>query len=346
MNGPRLLFLKTKHIGDALLMTPALAAVREQYPAAEITVVVRAGTEGILAGCPAIDRLLTTAAPESDRRDGARWRDLALVRELRRRRFDIAFELGDCDRGRWLAWLSGARVRCGARRHVRLGPVARRLLNRWCDVDWLQLHRAEKDFQTVREALPLDGPVPPLTFARERAQPWPQSPAESSFAVLHPTARWAEKRWPTDRWVDVGRHLLARLDRVVISSGPAPEERAEAARLVGALGPPALSTDGQTTWAQLAGLLWRARLFAGVDTAAMHLAAACQCPTVALFGPSIAGYWRPWRVAHEVVAAAGRPEFATSLEHARELRRAETGAIPVPAVIAACDRLLAAGRGA
>lgn len=342
----RLLFLKTKNIGDALIMTPTLTAVREQHPQAEITVVVRASCEGILAGCPAVDRLLTTAAPESDRRDGARWRDVALVRELRRRRFDYAFELGDCDRGRWLAWLSGARLRCGARRHFQLGPVARRLLNRWSDADWLPVHRAEKDFHTVQAALPLGGPVPPLSFVRERAQPWPEAPADGAFAVVHPTARWPEKRWPAEHWVAVGRHLLARLDRLVISSGPDPEERAEAARLAGALGPRALSTDGRTSWAQLAGLLWRARLFAGVDTAAMHLAAACQCPTVALFGPSIAGYWRPWRVTHEVVSPVERPEFPTSMEHVRELRRAETGAIQVPVVTAACDRLLAAGRRA
>ncbi|HMO65717.1 MAG TPA: glycosyltransferase family 9 protein, partial [Verrucomicrobiota bacterium] len=206
-----------------------------------------------------------------------------------------------------------------------------------------RLHRAEKDFHTVREALPLDGPVPPLCFLRERVLPWPEAPADGPFAVIHPTARWPEKRWPAEHWVEVGRHLLSCLDRLVISSGPDPGERAEAAHIAGALGPRALSTDGRASWAQLAGLLWRARLFAGVDTAAMHRPAACQCPAVALFGPSISGYWRPWRVAHEIVSPAEKPEFATSLEHARELRWAETGAIQVPAVVAACDRLLAAG---
>jgi ADP-heptose:LPS heptosyltransferase len=41
----------------------------------------------------------------------------------------------------------------------------------------------------------------------------------------------------------------------------------------------------------------------GVDTAAMHLAAACQCPTVAIFGPSSVAEWRPWKVAHRLVLA-------------------------------------------
>ena len=118
----RLLFVKPKHIGDALLLTPTLTAVRAAYPQAEIWVVVRRGCEGILAGCPAIDHLLTAAPAETARRS---WRsalaDFQLGLQLRRQPFDYAFELSNGDRGRWLAGCSGARVRtlnsCGVRLH-------------------------------------------------------------------------------------------------------------------------------------------------------------------------------------------------------------------------------------
>ena len=109
----RLLFVKLKHIGDALLLTPTLVATRAQYPNAEICVVVRQGTEGILAGCPAIDQLITVSPAESDQRSpGSLWRDLRTLLHLRRQRFDYAFELTDGDRGRWLAGLSRACHRC------------------------------------------------------------------------------------------------------------------------------------------------------------------------------------------------------------------------------------------
>jgi ADP-heptose:LPS heptosyltransferase len=64
----RLLFVKLKHIGDALLLTPTLVAVQRAYPNAQNCVVVREGTEGILAGCPAIHRLVTVAGVEGEHR--------------------------------------------------------------------------------------------------------------------------------------------------------------------------------------------------------------------------------------------------------------------------------------
>ena len=112
----RILFIKLKHIGDALLLTPTLAATRKRYPEASIRVVVRKGCDGILEGCPAIDRLLTAVPPEPDKRSLLYWLpDVGLIRELRRQRFDYAFELSDGDRGRWISYLSRARNRCASK---------------------------------------------------------------------------------------------------------------------------------------------------------------------------------------------------------------------------------------
>ena len=109
----RLLFIKLKHIGDALIMTPMLTAVRARHPEAEIHVVVRRGTEGILAGCPAINHLITTTPVESDQRAIAdSWKDLRMGLKLRQQQFDYAFDLTDGDRGRWMVGLSQATHRC------------------------------------------------------------------------------------------------------------------------------------------------------------------------------------------------------------------------------------------
>ena len=326
----RLLFIKLKHIGDALLLTPTLTAVRAAYPQAEIWVVVRKGTEGILAGCPAIDRLLTAAPAETAKRSLSNWvGDFKLVPELRRQKFDCAFELSDGDRGRWLASLSGARIRTV---NVAGGPMNwwwRRQFNSFSKFRWHEAHAVERDYFTVHDALPLPSVVPPIAFARERTRDWAPAAGWTDFAVLHPGTRWHRKRWPLERWVVVAQALAKTFPRLIISAGPDADEVKDAAELERALAGRAVSTAGRLDWSQLAGLLYRARLFVGVDTAAMHLAAACQTPTVALFGPSTISRWHPWQVRHELVSPPG------DVPHERRMED-----ISADRVMAACRRVL------
>lgn len=330
----RLLFVKLKHIGDALLLTPTLAAVRTAHPSAEIHVVVRRGTEGILAGCAAIDRVHTSMPPETSRRGAWNWLgELGLARDLRRVGFDWAFELGDGDRGRALCWLSGATNRCA--------NVAWRPLNWWwrtkfthlSTFDWTHgRHQVEKDFHTVHDVLPLAGGIPPLQFARGRAASCELRARLASYAVLHPGTRWIRKRWPAEKWLGLCRHLLTRVDQLVISAGPDPEEINQAAKIAAPFESRVFVTGGQLTWAQLAGLLFDARLFVGVDTAAMHLAAACQCPTVAIWGPSSVEQWSPWQVRHRLVESPDDAGAGPERKFAKH--------VDEPAVARACDELL------
>ncbi len=302
----RLLFVKLKHIGDALLLTPALVAVRNRFPRAEIWVVVRAGTEGILAGCPAIDRIVTVTPPEMDRRGvGNLVRDFQTWRLLRRQRFDFAFELTDGDRGRWLAGMSAARSRCANVSYYPLNAWWRLWFNHRSTAPWTNGHRVEKDFALAAEFLELTGDIPPLCFDRSRAVEPDFLRGVEDFAVIHPGTRWVKKRWPKEHWIQLGRRLLERTRMIVVSCGPDEDERALGAELVAAWEPGrAVSSDGKLGWAHLAGCLYRARVFVGVDTAAMHVAAACQCPQVAIFGYSEVGQWRPWKAPHELINLA------------------------------------------
>ena len=334
----RLLFVKLKHIGDALLLTPTLTAARAAYPAAEIWVVVRKGTESILAGCPTIDRLLTVAAPETAQRSLWNWLgDLNLIPELRRQKFDYAFELSDGDRGRWLSWLSGAENRCTSIYPRPLNAWWRGKFNHPSSHNWLSGHRVEKDFFTVNSCLPLAGEIPPLMFDHSRTAASEIQTRLSSYAVLHPGTRWMRKRWPQEKWIELGRQLLEHLPQLVISAGPDPDEVAQAKQIASALGPQAISTAGKLSWVQLAGLLYDAKLFVGVDTAAMHLAAACQTPTVALFGPSVVSQWRPWQVRHRLVAPRSSSQ---SGDFPRNVSLDAADLVQVPDVIHASESLL------
>src|SRR5471030_1406040 len=221
----KILFIKLKHIGDTLILTPTLMAARAVHPDALIWVVVRKGCEGILAGCPAIDRVLVSAAPEAENRSGLTWlQDIQLIRLLRAQRFDLAFELTDGDRGRTLAWLSGAKARCA---NVAVRPLHwfwRDKFNRPSHYNWMGGHKVEKDFFTVSECLPLGADIPPLSFERSRTEPWQAARGLGDFALIHPGTRWQRKRWPLANWIELGRELLARFPNLIISCGPDAEE--------------------------------------------------------------------------------------------------------------------------
>jgi heptosyltransferase-3 len=337
----RILFLKPKMIGDGLMLTPTLAAVRAAYPDAEIWVVVRRGCEGILAGCPAIDHIEAIAAPFGDKRGWlSAWHDLRVLLRLRRRRFDYLFELGDGHRARWFCLGIGARRTCSVKPATPFGWFWRRCFDDVATYDWRHSHRVEKDFFTVRQFLPIAETPSRLVFDQSRARAWPPGADLRDFAVIHPGTREPVKRWPRERWLEVGRFLLGRFANIVISSGPRPEEQIDACWLADQLGPRAVNTCGQATWPQLAGLLYRAKLFVGVDTAAMHLAAACATPIVALFGPSIEEHWRPWQAACRLITPPLHSDAVVPPGYDRRTGR-RTADITTADVIAACEALLA-----
>lgn len=337
----RLLFVKLRHIGDALLMTPTLAAVKQIMPRSEIWVVVRRGTEGILAGCPHIDQIRTAMIPEHGAaRKAHRGADRKLLGELRAARFEHAFELSGGDRGRWLTCLSGARGRTANTVSKAFPGWWRPAFNRPSTRRRFGWHELQRDYLTVGDVFPLPDEIPPFRFDPAAMRPWEPAQNTGDFAVIHAGTRWERKSWAEDRWIEAGRALLERVPRIVLSCGPDANERALNRRLCAALGPQSISTDGRTDWTQLAWLLSRAKLFAGVDTAAMHLAAACDCPTVALFGGSKYFEWYPWRVRSLVV----RPQTWIGEERARRMLDSELmREVTAEKVIAAFDEVLAGG---
>ena len=305
----RIHFTKLRHIGDNLLITPILTETRRKFPEAEIWLAVRRGTEGILAGCPEIDRLLTTARPEEGRRSWMDFgSDLSTLAQIARTRFDYAFELGDNDRGRTIIAASGAPVRATHQSDLGLGPFWKRTFTYIETAERSHLHQVEMDYMTPMRVLGLPSEPPPLRFDPSASRYWSGGGEllRDDFAVLHAATRWESKSWPLERWKQLLGVMLETIPRVIVSCGPAPNEKLEANLLCHGHGGRVVTTAGAASWSQLAWILGKARYYVGVDTAAMHLAAAVQCPVVSLFGQSIPGQFGPWKCPHIMVAPAGR----------------------------------------
>jgi heptosyltransferase-3 len=334
----KILLIKLKNIGDTLIMTPVVAGIKQRYPQAHVAVLVRQGTEGILAGCKSIDEVFISAAPEKEKRGFSWWNDLRVLWDIRASRFDWVFELADNDRGRWMSIFSGGR-------HLITSSwgwvVPKHFLNTFSifsQQNWQLVHRVEKDYRLVSEFLPLPAEIPPLVFDPLAVRD-PLVASGRPYVLLHPVSRWKRKAWPVERWVSVGRALIAKGFDCIISSGPDPVEVALGQEITTALGEHAACTQGRRSWTELASLIAGARLFAGLDTAAMHLAAACQCPIVALFAQSIEHQWGPWKCPHEIIRPGGplSPDFPAFIEAAAARSMLD---IEEQEVIAACERML------
>jgi heptosyltransferase-3 len=337
----RILLIKPKQIGDSLILTPTITAIKRAYPAAEIWVMVRQGCEGILAGCPGITEIVTVAGVEkSDRRPGDLWRQAKMLLHLWSVKFDYVFELGDGHRARLFAMLSRAKRRYSVKTGGALKPFERRRFTAVSSFDWETCHRVEKDFYSVSEFLPLPGPIPPLKFERASTKPWEPGRDLTDYCVVQIGSRQGYNRWHREGWLEVGRALLERFANLVVSCGPVAHEREEAAWLQKELGPRVLSTDGNAGFAELAWLLYGAKLYLGPNTAAMHLAAACGCPVVTLFGPSIEDYWYPWQAPYRIVTSHGYVPVADTAERYALIKKRTMDEIKACDVIAACAELL------
>ncbi|MBI2456927.1 MAG: putative lipopolysaccharide heptosyltransferase III [candidate division NC10 bacterium] len=301
----RILCIKLKHIGDVLLMTPAIRALRRAWPESAIAALVPRGIEDILEGNPDLNAVLVF-----DRGAGS-WQ---VIRALRRYAPDLVLEMGQGDREAVLGWLSGARHRVGYA-PGRSGGWRRALLRQ--AVPWNgHQHIVETNLDLVRAlGIPARASGPVLVVrpgARSRmaarlasAGLMPGRP----MVVVHPVSRWLFKAWPEAACAEViGRLIRDAGVAVVLTSGPGTAELEAANRILARAGgprpaAPIINLIGQTTLRELAAVLERAALFLGVDSAPMHMAAALGVPVVALFGPSGEGSWGPWGEGHVVVTS-------------------------------------------
>jgi heptosyltransferase-3 len=301
----RALVVKLGHIGDVVVATPVLSALKRAWPGLELDLLVNQGTEAVVEHHPLVGRLLVL---ERGRRGPAELAYQAgLVRRLRRRRYDLCLELSGGDRGAFLAWASGARLRVGfapKRRSLR-----GRAFHRLADGGGTDRHQVQAFLRQVR-ALGLEPGEPGLSL-----EPGPAARRAAGelmaghglepggFAVVHPTSRWMFKCWTPQGNAALIRRLHKRGLAVALTAAPAPAELAFARRVRALLPPEARVADlaGRLDLQTLAALIGRARVFCGVDSAPMHMAAALGTPVLTMFGPSGERMWGPWQAAAEVL---------------------------------------------
>jgi heptosyltransferase-1 len=287
--GPqRILVIRLSAVGDLVMASPLIGALRTAYPDAHIAWLVQAEFADLLAANNDLNEVI--AWPRRRWRQlWRRWHLLALgrevwtfVRELKRRRFNLAIDLqGLLKSGVW-ARLSGASLRVGLDSREGSGRWMTRVVHstpgdKHIGAEYRDLARA---LDLEPEPFPMRVALDPAdeTFAAEFRR---RHHLETGYAVFCPFTTRPQKFWIEPRWPELAGELITRYQLpAVILGGPGDREAGERmsdhTRLI--------NLAGATTLRQAAAIVAGAKLLVGVDTGLTHMGIAFNIPTIALFG--------------------------------------------------------------
>lgn len=281
----RILLIKISAVGDCVLATPSIRAVRQKYPKAYIALLIGRIESQALKGCPYIDEMIIY---DRKGRDKGWLRFFELAAEVRRYGFEEVVDLQNNSKSHMFAFLSAAPDRYGYRK------------GRY----WFLLNR------TARE---IKQPLPPVEHqfrvlsmlgieeASKRLELWPSAAdidnikkileaewvGENQVLVgINPSAspRWATKKWPAENFARLCDSLGERKIRAVLIGSKSDLETGAAILSLARSKP--INLIGRTSLPELAALMKRLRCLVTSDSAPMHVAAAMATPFVALFGPT------------------------------------------------------------
>lgn len=345
----RILVIKLRHFGDVLLITPLLSTLRINYPHALIDVLVYDGTDAMLAGNRDVYLAYTVDRSLKSRSLKPRYRgEYALWNSLRSARYDLIINLSD----QWRAALYCRFLKPVFSLGFRYPKRDNRL--------WQACHsllvavEGHQQQHTVLNHLAILAPLALPTLITRVKQAYRQCDIDeidrlsrrhhlTDFVLLQPTARWAFKTWSVTGFTQVINHLTARGETVVLTGGRSRDEIALVTAILAGCTQPlrVVNLSGRLDLPELAVLIDRAKLFIGVDSVPMHMAAALQTPSVVLFGPSNLKQWSPWQAPHTLLWAGDYRPLPAPDEVDTDTLERYLDAIPPEEVIRAVDHQLA-----
>jgi heptosyltransferase-3 len=290
----KILIIATRQIGDTLITTPLISAAKRIWPDAQIDFLGYDNSLSMLSGNTDLNIVIGTKS---------RPKFIDYLKQFFQlfKRYDLAVITQPSDR----AYIYGL---IAAKHRVGVIPVEPKF-NWWkkkisihnVEVDYFHQHviteklRLLEPFVTEGELFshPISvGPPKPVNLPSEI-----QSKLSESFVVIHPTPLTAYKRWPLTNWVKL-IESLSENHQIVLSGAPIPQDRELNQAIIDLLSESAkknvLNLDGRLKLDQLGTLLRQAKLYIGVDTSVTHLAAACDVPTITLFGATPPTNFGPW----------------------------------------------------
>lgn len=305
----RVLVIKLRHHGDVLLTSPVFSVLKRHYPHLEVDGLVYQDTMEMLSLHPhlnelhLIDRRWKKLGPRGQLRA-----ELALIRSLRQRRYDLVIHLTEHWRGVILTRLLRPRYAVAGIYASRQSKWWRKTFSHFYPIV-PRRHMVEVHLDALRriglqpdlEERGLQVATSPETDAEVAEMLARQGAEAGTYIHLHPTSRWLFKSWEPGKVRVLIERLLERGHQLVVTAAPDPAELSMVETILEGLPRQPINLAGQLSLKQLVAVARNARCFMGMDSVPMHIAAAVGTPCVALFGPSGETEWGPWSDRAEVV---------------------------------------------
>ena len=335
----KVLVVRLRSIGDTVLATPSLFALKRFLPNAQVDILVEDWVAPVLDSHPHLDNVITLE------RGGfvARART---ARELRTANYDVVYNLHGGTTATFLTRATGARHRVGFKsyqygqlhNHQAPSPL----------LIWQQqkTHSVEQQLALLGwTGVPVtDRPRTNLGVSPKAAEKVNRlldeaGLSEQNIALIHPAAAFATKQWATGNFARVVEFLAERGFTSVAIAAPNEQALLEQLREV--------TSVKVVTFAlslpEVTALAARSQLFVGNDSGIAHIAAAVGTPSVVVFGSSNIAHWRPWNSAPAEVVFEEMPCQPCHGYYCEQFAQPECILrVPVARVTAAIDRILVA----
>jgi heptosyltransferase III len=291
----RVLVIRLRSIGDTVLATASLDALRRFLPAAQIDVLLESWVAPVLEGFDAVDNVITVERGSTASR-------ASVARRLRSNRYDVAYNLHGGTTATLLMRAAGARHRVGYRSYQ-----YSRLLNHAAPPSaelWgtTQTHSVEQQLALLgwtgvpvsdRPPTRLNVTAQAMKSSGERLHAARLNESQP-LALIHPAAAFETKQWATENFARVVEDLSGRGFACVAIAAPHEGHIVSALKESSAA---RMTAFTDLSLPEVTALAARAQLFVGNDSGIAHIAAAMRVPSVVIFGSSNVAHWRPWATA-------------------------------------------------
>ncbi len=274
-------------VGDAVMTTPALAAIRRNFPGAGITLLAKPWVLPVFANNPDIDQLMTYDASGRHQGPMGIWR---LAGDIRKGQFDLAILFQNAFEAALIAWMAKIPHRVGFTTDARSLLLSDRIrtwrpLKKGHLADYYLGLLAGAGLKTGERRLRLFITAEEFQAARRTLSAFEISPGTRVVGINPGATYGTAKRWPQDRFIELGRRLIAEYQAAVLVFG-GPGEADLGALISRRVGPRCFNLCNRTTLRQAMALIGCCDSFVTNDSGLMHVAAALDIPQTAIIGPT------------------------------------------------------------